>query len=302
MITASGNCSWPVTWQISSDTTSNWLKISSSSGTFTTSGQSATLMVAPSSAGLLAGDYRTTIRISALDSTGVAVEGSPQSLAIDFNVLAPCTLKANSAGLSFSVTQGQSSKVQNIPLSSTGNCSLPLLWTAQADSSWLHLSPASGNDDGNGSSVGVTVDTSSLSIGTYNGVISLSAVGSGGAEVVGNPQILVTLNVTGSTINVAAVSCQDITCDGPNSLSGATVSLADSNGTIIASGTTAANGNVSLSNVPTGHYTLLVNGTDSSGVSYSGSDTVVVTGGAMNISVNAFSPASGAGAPVVPDA
>ena len=302
MITASGNCNWPVTWQTSSDPADNWFNLSSGGGTFTTSGQSATLTVAPSNAGLLTGDYHATIRISATDSTGVAVEGSPQSLAIDFNVQAPCALQVNSAGLSFSVTQGQSSNVQNIPLSSTGNCSLPLSWTAQVNSGWLNLSSASGSDNGSGSSIGVNVDVSGLNIGTYSGIVSFSAVGSGGANVVGNPQISVTLNVTGSIVNVAAASCQNTSCVAPSSLSGASVSLSDSNGTIVASGTTDTNGNVSLSNVPIGSYTLLVNGADVSGALYIGSSTVVVVGGAMNVSINAVPTAPDTGGNVDPSA
>jgi hypothetical protein len=162
-------------------------------------------------------------------------------------------------------------------------------------SSWLHLSSNSGSDDGGGSSIGVSVDTSDLNVGTYNGVISLSALGSGGANVVGNPQISVTLNVTGSTVNVAVAACQDAACDTPGSLPGALVSLSNGSGTSVASGVTDANGNVSLANIPNGSYTLMVNDTDESGASYTGSSTVTVMGGSVNVSVDAVYSGPGSG-------
>jgi hypothetical protein len=299
VITASGNCNWPVTWQTSYDTSVNWLNLSSGSGTFTTSGQSATLTVMPSNAGLLTGNYHSTVKISATDSTGAAIQGSPQSLSINFTVQAPCTLQVNSAGLSFSVVQGQSSSAQNVPLSSTGNCSLPVSWTARVDSTWLQLSSTSGSDNGSGSSFGVNVNASGLNIGTYNGVISLSAVGSGGASVVGNPQIAVTLTVTGSSVNVGVNLCQDTACTSSGPLAGALVYIVDSSGNIVASDSTDANGNVSLDNIPIGNYTVLASGNDDSGNMYTGSSSIIVAGGSMSITINTTSAGSSITSPVL---
>ena len=307
VITASGNCNWPVTWQTSYDPSATWLKLSSGSGTFTTSGQSATLMVAPINAGLLtgnllAGDYQTKVKILATDSTGVAIQGSPRSLAVDFAIRPPCTLQANSSGLAFNVTEGRSSSMQNIALSTSGNCSLPLSWTAHVDSSWLQLSSASGSDGGGGSSVGVNVNANGLKIGKYTGMVSLSAVGSGGASVVGNPQIPVTLTVSGSRINVSVNLCQDASCAAPGPLAGALVYLADGSGNIVASGTADSTGNVSLSNIANGNYTVLASGNDAAGDMYTGSSLVAVTGDSMNITVNAAPVSSTIIVPVGPTA
>jgi Viral BACON domain len=300
VITASGNCNWPVTWQTSNDASASWLNLSSGSGTFTTSGQSATLMVTPNNAGLLSGSYHARVKISAIDSTGATLHGSPQSLSIDFTVQPPCTLQVSSTGLIFSVVQGQSSSSQSIPLSSTGNCSLPLSWSAHVDSTWLQLSSTSGNDNGSGSSVGVNVNASGLNIGAYTGVVSLSAVGSGGANVVGNLQVPVTLNVTGSRINVAVNMCQDATCAAPSSMAGALVSLADTSGNIVASGTADNNGNVALTNISLGNYTILASGDDAAGNTYTGSSTIMVTGSSMSITINAMPLSSTIIVPVQP--
>lgn len=292
MITASGNCNWPVAWQTSYDASASWLNLSSRSGTFTTSGQSATLTVTPSNAGLLTGSYHATVKISATDSTGASIQGSSQVLSVDFTVQPPCTLQVNSAGLSFSVTQGQSSSLQTVPLSSTGDCSLPVTWTAHVDSGWLQLSSPSGSDNGGGSSFGINVNASGLNIGTYNGVISLSAVGSGGASVVGNPQIPVALTVTGLPVNVGVNMCQDTTCAAPSLMAGAQVYLVNEAGDIIASDTTDANGNVSLLNIAIGSYNVLVSGNDAAGNLYSGSSAIIVTGTPISITVNAMSTSS----------
>jgi hypothetical protein len=253
----------------------------------------------PSNAGLLTGNYHSTVKISATDSTGAAIQGSPQSLSINFTVQAPCTLQVNSAGLSFSVVQGQSSSAQNVPLSSTGNCSLPVSWTARVNSTWLQLSSTSGSDNGSGSSFGVNVNASGLNIGTYNGVISLSAVGSGGASVVGNPQIAVTLTVTGSSVNVGVNLCQDTACTSPGPLAGALVYIVDSSGNIVASDSTDANGNVSLDNIAIGNYTVLASGNDASGNMYTGSSSIIVAGGSMSITINATSAGSSITSPPI---
>ncbi|GCE18049.1 hypothetical protein KDK_18490 [Dictyobacter kobayashii] len=286
--TASGNCNWPLTWKIDHSAAASWLKLSPDNGQFTTSSQSATVVINPTNAGLLAGNYNESVAISATDSSGHTVPGSPQTLSVAFAIQKPCTIQATSPGLTFSANQGQTGTAQSIPLSLSGNCVLPVSWTATANSSWINLTSASGSDNGQGSAVGVNIDASGLNIGTYNGIITVSPSGNGGSAVVGQPQIPVTLTVTGTTVSVTVNSCATSDCASPVPLAGALVSLSDSTGKIIASQTADVNGVATFSNVPIGTYTVVANGTDIAQVLYSGSSSVAVTGNVVNLSINAI--------------
>ncbi|GER87219.1 hypothetical protein KDW_13810 [Dictyobacter vulcani] len=294
---ASGNCSWPLTVNLAHSSSANWLKYTGSdnatnSYTLTTSGQSVSIMVSPSNAGLAGGSYHDVINISATDNTGQSVPGSPQSLGIDMGVQQPCTLQATSAGLNFSVTQGQGTGGQSIPLSLSGTCILPVGWTATADSSWIQIASPSGSDNGQGSTLGVSVDASGLGIGTYNGIITISPAGNNGAPVDGKPQIPVILTVTGATVNVTINSCAVVDCTVPVVLPGAQVSLYDGSGNLIASKTADANGVAVFNNIPIGTYKITANGTDVGQVSYSGDGSISVTGTVVTTSINVFAGSS----------
>ncbi|GCF09331.1 BACON domain-containing protein [Dictyobacter arantiisoli] len=284
-ITASGNCNWPVTWQASYDTSAGWLNLSANNGTFTTSGQSSTLVVSPSLVGLAPGDVHTTIKISATDNMGAIVQGSPQALVVDMLVMAPCSLQSNASSLNFTVTQGQVSNMQNILLNMTGNCSLPVTWKAQANNSWLNLGGNAGSDNGHGSSLGVSVDATSLQIGSYNDTIIFSSTGSGGASVSNTPTIPITVNVVGATVNLTVNSCDAVLCTTPMPFAGANVTLSDSAGNIVASGITDSQGNLTLSNVPMGVYTVTVAGTDVSNVTFTSSTSLTVSGSVVNMTI-----------------
>ncbi|GHO88963.1 BACON domain-containing protein [Dictyobacter formicarum] len=286
--TAAGNCNWPLKWKVDHSAAASWLKLSPDSGQFTTSGQSATVVVDPSNAGLLAGNYSESVTLTATDSMGNSVPGSPQTLSMALALQMPCTFQSSSPGLTFSAIQGQTATQQSIPLGLSGLCVLPVSWTATADSSWLQLSSPSGSDNGQGSTLGVSVDATGLNVGTYHGVITVTPNGSGGASVDGKPQIPVTLTVTGTTVSVTVNSCATTACSLPTPLPGALVSLADSTGKIVASQTTDANGVATFTNVPVGAYTAVANGTDVAQVLYSGSSSVSVVGNVVTMSINAF--------------
>ncbi|GLV57511.1 hypothetical protein KDH_43470 [Dictyobacter sp. S3.2.2.5] len=284
--TVSGNCSWPLKWRINNGASASWLKLVTATGQFTTSGQSATVVVDPSDAGLLAGNYNTSANIVVTDSTGTRVPGSPQKLSVAMSVQQPCTFQSSSPGLTFSALQSQTASQQSIPLSLSGSCVLPVSWTAASDSSWLVLSSTTGSDNGQGSLLGVSVDATGLNVGTYNGVITVTPSGSGGASVDGKPQIPVTLTVTGATVSVTVNSCASAGCLSPMPLAGALVSLSNLSGNVIASQTTDVNGVATFNNVPAGTYTAVANGTDVAQVVYSGSSPVSVVGNVVTMQIN----------------
>jgi len=290
MITASGNCAWPLNWHASITNPPPWLSLTPSTGSFASSGQSANITVATNIAGLTPNTYSAQVSITATDSSGTAAQGSPQMFSVTLTVLQPCSLLVSASGLSFTVQQGQSAQPQNLTLSETGTCNRPVSWTVAGDagsSAWLGLSPTSGSDSGGGGTVSVSVNPASLQAGTYAGYITVSAIDSNGATVQGSGQtITVTLTVTGS-ISGAVMACADSSCSTPTPLAGASVLLM-SGSTQIASTIADGSGNYSFFNVPAGTYTLSASGTDNSGNHYSGTATITVSGNQTGVTINAI--------------
>lgn len=201
ILTASGNCGWPLSWKAAVvGSAPSWLKFSPASGSFANSNQTATLQIAPTIAGLKPGTYSAQISISALDALGQTVQGSPQIFTVTLNVTQPCSLQVGSTSLSFTVRQGQTSTGQTVSISSIGSCALPISWSASGNAAWLVLSPTSGTDQGSGGSIGVSVNAAQLTAGSYTGTITLSAADKSGAAIVGSPKtISVTVKVTSAT-------------------------------------------------------------------------------------------------------
>ena len=97
------------------------------------------------------------------------------------------TISLSTNSLSFNTVQGANPNSQMVSLSNSGGGTLT--WTATAAPTWLSVAPASGQGD---ASLTVSVNSSSLSPGTYYGTITISATGA-----TNTPQRLnVTLTVT----------------------------------------------------------------------------------------------------------
>jgi len=246
-------------------------------------GQSGSIGVAVTIAGLSAGTYQTTVSISATDASGAPAQGSPQQFTVTLTILPPpCTLSSQ-AGLAFTVAQGQTATAQTVAVSETGTCARPVSWTATADP-WLVLSAASGTDSGGGSTLSVNATAANLVPGTYTGKITIAATGSTGAPVVGSPQtIAVTLTVTGFTVSGSVVVCSPApSCTTSQPLPGAKVTLM-SGSTTVATATADAAGNYSFANVALGIYMLSAsNGT------HTGSAAVTVQGNATGVTIQTF--------------
>lgn len=288
-LSASGNCSWPLTWNASISGNASWLALSANKGTFTASNAAAMLNVSPSIAGLDPGVYRAQVNIDATESTNTSAQGSPQSFTVTLTVQPPCSLQVAPDSLSFTGSQNQTIASQNISLQTTGTCVRPVSWTASIDSGssgWLSTG-GNGSDTGSGSTLAVTTSPGSLPPGTYRGTITLSASGSGGSNVVGSPvQIPVTLTITGYKLSGSAVACADSQCATPAPLPNATITLSTSSG-VIATTTADSSGNFSFSNIPIGSYTLAVSGANAQNVRYTGSMAVTINSDTSGMTVQA---------------
>ncbi len=98
----------------------------------------------------------------------------------------------NPRSFSFTAQQGGSTPPpQTLGISNVGGGSL--VWTAASNAAWLTVSPASGSGN---DSITLTAATGSLTAGTYDAVISLSATGATSVSVP------VTLEVTGTATSI----------------------------------------------------------------------------------------------------
>ncbi len=290
--TGTGSCAWPVIWYVSPPP--GWLTLAVPAvGKINGTGQSGSIGVAVNTAalGLQPGPYTTQVTIHASDTSGAVVQGSPQTFSVTLTILPPCTLSSPSpANLSLSVSQGQSSAA-NVTLGETGTCARPVSWTATGDagsSAWLALSPASGTDSGSGSTLGVNVNATNLTPGTYTGTITISATDSTGAAVSGGGQtITVSLTVTGFTVSGSIIACADQACTTSQPLARATVTLM-SGSTTIATVTADSSGNYSFSNIALGSYTITASGPDASNTSYVGTSLTFPVPGTTSLTIQTF--------------
>src|SRR5260370_18167058 len=92
-------------------------------------GQSGSIGVAVTIAGLSAGTYQTTVSISATDASGAPAQGSSETFTVTLTMLPLCTLSPQ-ASLAFTVAQGQTATAQPVAVSETGTCARPASWTA----------------------------------------------------------------------------------------------------------------------------------------------------------------------------
>jgi Viral BACON domain len=282
-LSATGNCAWPVGWHAS--VAPAWLGLSPASGSFSASGQSASLSVAPTIASLAPGVYNATISVGATDSSNQQLSGSPQSFTVSLTVQAPCTLQP-SPNLTISVPEGQTSSAQALGINESGACARPVSWSVSSNNSWLVLGATSGSDSGAGSSVGVSANASGMQPGSYSGTVTLSATGSGGTPVQGGSQtVAVALTVTGFTINGTVNACADSTCSSPSPLAGANVTLTDSAGTQHTT-TADGSGNYSFSNIMLGSTTIAASGNNDTSTNYSASSSINVSGN-QTVNLNA---------------
>ena len=149
-----------LTWS----TTENaaWLAVSPSSGT---GNGPVTLTVTTGS--LTAGTYRSTVTINASGAFSVTV---PVTLIVATAPVPPA-IGMSPTSLSFTATPGASPAPQTLNISNQGGGTLT--WSASDSAPWLTLDRISGT----GNSVVTVTVAGASTVGTYNGSITLNAIG-----------------------------------------------------------------------------------------------------------------------------
>ncbi|MHB8599349.1 MAG: BACON domain-containing protein [Ktedonobacteraceae bacterium] len=187
-------------WQLSFDSgAAFWLSLTPTSGSIAAS-QSTQLAVHINTNGLSSGTYSAQVTVTATDSSGAQVSGSPQFFTVTIRVLQPCVLQITPNNVAFSVVLlNPNPPDQRVVLSESGNCARPVSWTAAVDANsttWLGVNNSSGQDNGSGSPIEIHVNTQGMIVGKYTGYITIYAYGNGGAPVQSSPQtVTVTLSV-----------------------------------------------------------------------------------------------------------
>lgn len=293
-LTSAGSCNWPLRWSASLSSPTAWLTLTPTSGQLTSALQSNTLSAGVNANGLQPGTYTTQVQISAFDASGLAAQNSPQTFNVTLTVLQPCTLQQLPAQINLSAQQGQTTSIsQTLALAESGSCNGGVNWTVARDSnssSWLTLSPTSGQDNGSGSTITASASANALTPGTYTGQVTVSA-SNNGVVLRGSPQtITVNLIVTGDSVSGAVVACDGPApmCTGSSSLANATLTLVNNSGTTVATVTSDANGNFTFTSIPQGSYTIDASGVANS-LNYTGTTTVTVDGPTTGVVLQAFS-------------
>jgi len=140
-----------------------WMSLSSSAGTGASS-----VTVSVMTGALTAGSYSGTVMFSATGASPVIV---PVSFTVTTAPVAPA-IGTSPTSFSFTAQAGSNPATQTLTISNTGGGTLN--WTASDNAAWLTLSAISGT--GNGSTT-LTVNTATLTAGSYNALITLSATG-----------------------------------------------------------------------------------------------------------------------------
>jgi Viral BACON domain len=281
-----------------------WLAVTPTSAIVAPNG-TATFHVAVTSATLVAGSYGGTISLAALNSSGIAITGSPQSVGVTFSVLAPPALSTAPTSLTFTITPGVSTQI--ITITNTGG--EPLNWSAALPSSapgYVTITPpASGSlAAGASASITISVDATALPAGTTAStsvtIIATDPLTTGGVS--GSPSVVaISITITAppamqlSTTALAFTTTVGanppaltltVTNTGGGTLNwtaGAPVytpptsplwlTVSPSSGSNAAGGTSTPSFNVNVTGLTTGSYTATVDFTAPGGIS----QTVTVT-------------------------
>lgn len=146
----------------------------------------------------VSGSFTVTVR--ATNIAGDGVPGNADTTDQDFALViyngtagapTPPAIGVTPSSFSFTATAGGANPAnQALSISNTGGGTLN--WTASDDATWLTLSSTSGTAP---SSVTLSVNTSGLAAGTYNGTITITATGATNSPV--NVPVTLTVNPAG---------------------------------------------------------------------------------------------------------
>ena len=173
-----------------------WLAVTPASAVVAANG-SATFTVTVTSTALAAGPYAGTISLAALNSSGIAIMGSPQSVGVTFNLLSPPVLSTAPTSLTFNITPGVST--QPITIKNTGG--EPLNWSAVLSNAPSYVTitpPASGSlAAGASATITISVNATGLPAGTMaSSTVTISATDPLTSGVVTGSPSVVAISIT----------------------------------------------------------------------------------------------------------
>jgi len=202
--TTSGSLNYSVTASLAGstiDNTTNWLVLSQTGGTATSTPQPLYLTLSYQSvASLPANTYNLTLSIA---PTGPANSANTTNITVTLVVTNNPLLEVSTRTLAFSVPLGTtSSQVQTIQVSSSSGASIP--YQVQSNVSWLTLNPPASGTTAANPVLSVSVNAAGLSVSNtpYAGIITLSPNNSDAGLY--NIQIAVSVTVTGATTTIYA--------------------------------------------------------------------------------------------------
>ena len=154
------------------DSHSSWLSTDQTTGVVVPHG-SGKINVIVNSRNLLPGVYTAVL----VFTSPRGAYNSPQSVSIALTVQPSCGLSLSAGSLSFTAVSGQSNPSnQSLTIGATASCSGAINWKAVSSSSWLSVTPASGQLKGSTSMVtSVGVNATILKPGTYVSNIAITA-------------------------------------------------------------------------------------------------------------------------------
>jgi len=170
----------------------SWLSLTPSGGTST--GGHGTMTVNFDTSSLAAGNYQATITISASGATNTP-QIIPVSLIVS-DLITPeqLTFSIDPTSLTISCTQGSDAADQSFQLWNSGNGTLNYFISADAD--LITISPSSGILTGDHTMITVHLKTSSLAVGEYDKIITITSTDEG---VTNSPQTIpVNISVKGA--------------------------------------------------------------------------------------------------------
>jgi murein DD-endopeptidase MepM/ murein hydrolase activator NlpD len=263
-------------WSASEDIP--WLTVSPATGTLS-SAQNAAAAVAVATAGLTAGTYNGTINFTASGASG-----SPKTIAVTLTITPAPAIGVSAASLSFTAQVGANPPEQALTVTNTGSGTLQ--WTASEPMAWLVGSPGTGSlSAGQSAAIALSVSTSGLTVGTYEGTITISAPGAANS-----PQsVPVSLVVTAAPVPALSVSPTSLTFSAQQGSNPASQTLTISNtgqGTLTWAASEALSwlvgtpGNGTLTAGQSATITFTANTAGLTPASYTGTITVAAPGAA----------------------
>jgi hypothetical protein len=228
-----GGCTGNVTITPTATTTSGgaWLAISPPSALVASNG-TATFTITVTTTGLAAGPYTGALSLAAVDSNGITIAGSPQSIGVSLNLLALPVLSTTPATLTFTQATGSSS--QSVTLQNTGG--EPLTWTASLTGapSYVTISSASTGTLAAGATTTVTVSVNATGVAggtTATASLSISAIDPLTSKAVsGSPAVTgISISILPPAMQLSATSLTFTTTAGTNPAP-QTISLSNNGG------------------------------------------------------------------------